>query len=77
MNGLGDGDTGPDAAISGNQILLRAERAGTGNGRVYVVRFTATDEHGAGCHGTVKVQVPRNKNDQAIEGAQLYDSFVP
>ena len=74
---MGGGDTGPDAAISGNHILLRAERAGTGNGRVYVVHFTAADEHGAGCNGTVKVGVPRAKQDEAIEGAQLYDSFGP
>lgn len=32
-----------DVAVSGNQIMLRAERAGTGNDRVYVVHFTATD----------------------------------
>mgnify|MGYP001609359162 FL=1 len=77
VNGVGDGDTGPDAAISGNQILLRAERAGTGNGRVYVVRFTATDEHGSGCNGMVKVSVPRDKKDVAVEGPQLHNSFGP
>ena len=27
-NGLGDGDTGPDAIINGNTVLLRAERSG-------------------------------------------------
>ena len=57
--------------------MLRAERASTGNGRMYVVHFTATDEHGAGCNGTVKVGVPRAKQDEAIEGTQLYNSFVP
>jgi len=77
VNGLGDGDTTPDAAVSGNQILLRAERSGTGNGRVYVVHFTATDEHGASCNGTVKVGVPHSKKDQAVEGPQLYNSFGP
>jgi hypothetical protein len=77
VNGLGDGDTSPDAAASGNQILLRAERAGTGNGRVYAVHFTATDEHGASCGGTVKVSVPHSKKDTAVEGPQLYNSFAP
>ncbi len=77
VNGLGDGDTSPDAAVSGNQILLRAERAGTGNGRVYVVHFTATDAEGAHCSGTVKVVVPHSKKDPALEGAQLYNSFGP
>jgi REJ domain len=77
VNGLGDGDTSPDAAVSGNQILLRAERAGTGNGRVYQVQFTATDDQGGSCSGTVKVSVPHSKKDQAIEGPQLYNSFGP
>jgi hypothetical protein len=77
INGLGDGDTSPDAAVSGNQVLLRAERAGTGNGRVYVVRFTATDDQGGSCSGTVKVAVPHSKKDTAVEGPQIYNSFAP
>jgi hypothetical protein len=77
IKGLGDGDTSPDAAISGSDILLRAERAGTGNGRVYVVHFTATNSDGAHCSGTVKVSVPHNKKDPAVEGPQLYNSFGP
>ncbi len=43
INGVGDGDTAPDAFKSGNNILLRAERAGSGNGRVYAVQFQVTD----------------------------------
>ena len=77
VNGLGDGDTSPDAAVSGNQILLRAERAGTGNGRVYVVQFTAADTGGASCSGTVRVSVPHDKKDTAVEGTPLYNSFAP
>ena len=64
-------------AVSGNQILLRAERAGTGNGRVYQVHFTATDDQGGSCSGSVKVGVPHSKKDPALEGAQLYNSFGP
>ena len=75
VNGLGDGDTSPDAAVSGNQILLRAERAGTGNGRVYVVHFTATDAEGAHCSGSVKVAVPHSKKDTAGDNGQLFNSF--
>jgi hypothetical protein len=77
INGLGDGDTSPDAIESGNNILLRAERAGTGNGRVYVVQFTAADPAGAQCSGTVRVSVPHDKKDSAVEGPQLYNSFAP
>jgi hypothetical protein len=75
INGLGDGDTTPDAAVSGNDILLRAERSGTGNGRVYVVQFTATNSDGEHCNGTVRVSVPHSKKDPAVEGAQLHNSF--
>ncbi|MBI4528657.1 MAG: tandem-95 repeat protein [Deltaproteobacteria bacterium] len=58
VNGLGDGDTGPDAVIQGNKALLRAERSGTGNGRVYRVYFSADDGQGGMCDGSVKVEVP-------------------
>lgn len=75
--GVGSCNPTRDAAVSGNQILLRAERAGTGNGRVYVVHFTATDDQGGSCSGTVKVGVPHSKKDTAIEGPQLYNSFGP
>lgn len=75
VNGLGGGDTTPDAAVAGNDILLRAERSGSGNGWVYVVQFTATNSDGDKCSGTVKVTVPHNKIDQAIEGPPIYNSF--
>jgi hypothetical protein len=43
-NGLGDGDTAPDWQITGNLTLnLRAERSGTGNGRIYTITITCTD----------------------------------
>ncbi|HWV45455.1 MAG TPA: PKD domain-containing protein, partial [Nitrospira sp.] len=77
INGLGDGDTSPDAAESGNNILLRAERAGSGNGRVYVVQFRATDQDGASCTGTVKVSVPKSIKDTAVDSGQNYNSFGP
>ena len=77
VNGLGDGDTSPDAAVSGNQILLRAERAGTGNGRVYQVQFTAADDQGGSCSGSVKVGVPHSKKDTAGDNGQLFNSFGP
>lgn len=51
-------DTNPDAVIQGNTVLLCAERAGTGNGRVYQVHFTADDGRGWRCSGTVAVKVP-------------------
>jgi hypothetical protein len=78
-NGLGDGDTSPDAVIQGATLLLRAERSGAGNGRVYAVSFTATDPDGASCSGTVTVAVPHSmkREGAAIDDGQLYDSAQP
>ena len=69
LNGLGDGDTSPDAkpAVSLAQVWLRSERAGGGDGRVYTIAFTATDGRGGTTTGTVKVGVPHNQKDTAIE----------
>jgi hypothetical protein len=47
-NGLGDGDTAVDAIIKADgTVLLRAERSGGGDGRVYHVHFTASDPEGS------------------------------
>jgi hypothetical protein len=76
VNGLGDGDTSPDAVVQTGSVLLRAERSGTGNGRVYTVHFTANDGEGA-CNGTVTVGVPRDRKDTAINDGQAYSSTTP
>ncbi len=76
VNGLGDGDTSPDAVVQTGSLLLRAERSGTGNGRVYVVHFTANDGEGA-CNGTVTVGVPHDRKDNAINDGQAYASTTP
>lgn len=73
-NGLGDGDTAVDAIInSDGTVSLRAERSGTGDGRVYHINFTASDFEGS-ASGTVDVCVPHNKKSVAIDGGELYDS---
>jgi hypothetical protein len=62
VNGLGDGDTAPDAVDLGSStVKLRAERAGTGNGRVYLLDFSASDMQGGSCSGRVQVGVPHDK----------------
>ena len=79
-NGLGDGDTAIDAIINADgTVMLRAERSGKGNGRVYHVHFTASDPEsqalGTSVSGIVKVSVPHSKKtDAAIDGGELYDS---
>ncbi|MCK6482962.1 MAG: Ig-like domain-containing protein [Phycisphaerae bacterium] len=80
INGLGDGDTAPDAVIQGSTVLLRAERAGGGNGRVYHVTFLADDGFGGMCIGTVTVTVPHDKGRNAppaIDDGQIYGSTGP
>jgi REJ domain/PKD domain len=77
VKGLGDGDTSPDAVIQGQGVLLREERAGTGNGRVYHVSFTATESQGGFCTGAVNVSVPHDKQSPAINDGQLYNSLQP
>ncbi len=80
-NGLGDGDTAPDAVIHTNGTVdLRAERAGTpkvpGDGRVYHVSFMATDSADATCAGVVTVCVPHDMgaHKACVDGGPLYDS---
>ena len=78
VNGLGDGDTSPDALMSDGTLLLRAERSGRGNGRVYEVHFTADDGMGGRCTGAAHVQVPHGKQaPSSVDDGQFYDSRTP
>ena len=76
VNGTGDGDTSPDAAVQNNRVFLRSERDGGSNGRVYEITFIATDPGGAACSGSVKVSVPPNNRpgSNAVDDGQLFDS---
>jgi ELWxxDGT repeat protein len=77
VNGRGDGDTSPDAVLAGPLVLLRAERAGAGTGRVYRVTFVAEDASGATCTGSVTVCVPRDHGtDACVDEGQRYDSLA-
>jgi hypothetical protein len=72
--GLGDGDTPIDAVINADgTVLLRAERSGTGDGRVYHIHFTATTVGGT-ASGVVTVIVPHDKKHPVIDTGELYDS---
>lgn len=62
VNGTGEGDTEPDWAVaSPHSVTLRAERAGSGDGRVYTVTITARDAAGNNTAGTTTVTVPHNQ----------------
>jgi hypothetical protein len=62
INGLGDGDTGPDWQITSDlTVNLRAERAGVGTGRVYTIHIECTDASGNTATATVEATVPHNQ----------------
>jgi hypothetical protein len=77
VQGVSNGDTSPDAVPQGNGILLRAERAASGNGRVYEVSFEARDQWGGSCTGSVRVGVPPNMKPGTIvvDDGQQYDAM--
>lgn len=61
-NGSGDGDTAPDwEIVDAHHVRLRAERAGSGPGRIYTIHITCTDTHGHSTSSAVTVTVPHNK----------------
>lgn len=73
-NGLGDGNTEIDAIInSDGTVLLRAERSGKGDGRVYRIFFTASDLEGS-TSGMVTVTVPLNAEQPAIDSGGSFTS---
>lgn len=65
--------------IQGGRVLLRAQRAGSGNGRVYEIRFDAVDATGASCSGVVHVGVPLNMKPglRIVDDGQVYRSTQP
>ncbi|MEJ2748892.1 MAG: Ig-like domain-containing protein [Anaerolineae bacterium] len=71
VDGMG---VGTDTAV------VRAERDGNGDGRVYHIFFSADDGMGGLCSGEVLVPiVPHDQSGDvnAIDGGALYDSTVP
>jgi hypothetical protein len=66
-NGLGDGDQAPDwDVLNDHHIKLRAERAGNGDGRIYTVKVSCTDQYGNTGTGTKIVLVPKNMSSKDI-----------
>ncbi len=59
-----------------NDVSLRAERDGSGDGRIYRIAFKATDGRGGECSGTASVGVPHNHGSVAVDSAPpSYDSL--
>lgn len=58
--------TCPDALVVDGAALVRSERAGSGNGRVYAVAFEASDGRGGTCTGSVNVCIPHDQGAGAM-----------
>jgi hypothetical protein len=80
VNALGDGNTAPDGfGVGTDAASVRSERSGTpqlpGDGRVYTIAFTAEDEKGGACAGSVSVCVPHERlnGKGTVEGSACVD----
>lgn len=62
VNGTGDGDTEPiDFEVIDNKtVMLRAERAGNGDGRIYTITITSMDDCGNSSSTQTEVYVAHN-----------------
>jgi len=60
--GHGSGHTSPDwIVVDDHHVLLRAEREGGGNGRIYTITITCTDSGGNSSEEQVEVVVPHDR----------------
>jgi hypothetical protein len=61
--GDGDGDTTGDILVDPNDgsIYLRAERTGSGSGRIYTITYEAVDDSGNVTVGSATVTVPHDQ----------------
>jgi len=67
----------PDAVIQPDgHVLLRAERSGAGDGRVYIVHVTSTDSCGNSSDCSAQVSVPSSQSKKAvvIDSGQIFDA---
>jgi hypothetical protein len=61
-NGKGDGNTVNDIVILGDFTFeFRAERSGTGEGRIYTITYQATDAHGNSAQAYATITVDHNQ----------------
>lgn len=77
VDAAGSGNTAPDGrGVGTDSAEVRAERVGSGNGRVYRIGFTATDAFGGSCTGEVTVGVPVGRRGEAIDDGPVFDATV-
>jgi hypothetical protein len=73
-NGSGDGNTMNDIVVASGckSVQLRAERNGSGNGRVYTITFKVKDASGNIGTVTAKVTVPKSSGGSAVDDGPHY-----
>lgn len=75
--GLERGARCADAVIAAGQARVRWERDGSGNGRVYVVQFTAADGCGGTSTGSVQVCVGHDRSSpECVDDGQRHNSLA-
>jgi sugar lactone lactonase YvrE len=63
VDDIGDGNTSPDwVVVDAHHVMLRAERAGNGSGRIYTVTITCTDSSGNSTSTSVTVMAPHSQS---------------
>jgi hypothetical protein len=73
VNDKGDGNTEPDIVLSCSEVMLRAERQGPSNGRVYRLGWRAVDDAGNETEGECVVVVPHDQSGrEAIDDGAAY-----
>ena len=76
-DGTGNGDKPNDiVVIDDTHFDLRAERAGTGNGRIYTITYQVTDACGNSTQASAQVTVPHDQAN-AAEAGDLSSQELP
>ena len=69
--------TCPDAVMATDHVALRAEHADNGDGRTYVIEYTATDRLGAVSRGLVSVCAPHYLDTPCGPDPGVFDALAP